>query len=159
MEQKMNSVLLYAGQIQHAVNPSDTDMAITMDFEARFLRRKRLISDCGIEFMVDLAETVSLNAGDAFVLDDGRQIIIHAAAEPVLEIRHDNLARIAWHIGNRHTPCEIKHDYLIIRRDHVLEDLLIRLGAALVKTEALFNPEGGAYGIGRTHGHTDGHAH
>ena len=159
MEQKMNSVLLYAGQIQHAVNPSDTDMAITMDFEARFLRRKRLVSDCGIEFMINLAETVSLNAGDAFVLDDGRQIIIHAAAEPVLEIRHDNLARIAWHIGNRHTPCEIKHDYLIIRRDHVLEDLLIRLGAALVKTEALFNPEGGAYGIGRTHGHTDGHAH
>ena len=159
MEQKMNSVLLYAGQIQHLVNPSDTDMAITMDFEARFLRRKRLVSDCGIEFMINLAETVSLNAGDAFVLDDGRQIIIHAAAEPVLEIRHDNLARIAWHIGNRHTPCEIKHDYLIIRRDHVLEDLLIRLGAALVKTEALFNPEGGAYGIGRTHGHTDGHAH
>ena len=159
MEQKMNSVLLYAGEIGCAVTPSDTDMAITMDFEARFLRRKRLVSDCGVEFMVDLAETVSLNAGDAFVLDDGRQIIIHAAAEPVLEIRHDNLARIAWHIGNRHTPCEIKHDYLIIRRDHVLEDLLIRLGAALVKTEASFNPEGGAYGIGRTHGHTDGHAH
>ena len=159
MDQTMNSALLYAGEIGCAVTHSDTDMAITMDFEARFLRRKRLVSDCGIEFMVDLAETVSLNAGDAFVLDDGRQIIIHAAAEPVLEIRHDNLARIAWHIGNRHTPCEIKHDYLIIRRDHVLEDLLIRLGAALVKTEALFNPEGGAYGIGRTHGHTDGHAH
>lgn len=159
MDQTMRSALLYAGEIRCAVTPSDTDMAITMDFEARFLRRKRLVSDCGIEFMVDLAETVSLNAGDAFVLDDGRQIIIHAAAEPVLEIRHDNLARIAWHIGNRHTPCEIKHDYLIIRRDHVLEDLLIRLGAALVKTEASFNPEGGAYGIGRTHGHTDGHAH
>ena len=159
MDQTMNSALLYAGEIGCAVTHSDTDMAITMDFEARFLRRKRLVSDCGIEFMVDLAETVSLNAGDAFVLDDGRQIIIHAAAEPVLEIRHDNLARIAWHIGNRHTPCEIKHDYLIIRRDHVLEDLLIRLGAALVKTEASFNPEGGAYGIGRTHGHTDGHAH
>ncbi|NCF48077.1 MAG: urease accessory protein UreE, partial [Bacteroidetes bacterium] len=47
-------------------------MAITLDFEARFLRRKRLASDCGTEFMVDLAETVSLNAGDAFMLDDGR---------------------------------------------------------------------------------------
>jgi len=158
MDQTMNSALLYAGEIGCAVPP-----AILIwhhdGFRSTVLRRKRLVSDCGIEFMVDLAETVSLNAGDAFVLDDGRQIIIHAAAEPVLEIRHDNLARIAWHIGNRHTPCEIKHDYLIIRRDHVLEDLLIRLGAALVKTEASFNPEGGAYGIGRTHGHTDGHAH
>jgi urease accessory protein UreE len=32
--------------------------------------------------------------------------------------------------------------------------LLARLGAILAKTEAPFNPEGGAYGFGRTHGHT-----
>ncbi|MGB1862676.1 MAG: urease accessory protein UreE [Candidatus Puniceispirillum sp.] len=149
----MSSVLLHAGQTRSAATPSDADMTITLNFEARFLRRKRLVSDCGVAFMVDLAETVSLNAGDAFILDDGRQIIIHAAAEPVLEIRHDNLARIAWHIGNRHTPCEIKPDHLIICYDHVLEDLLIRLGADLVKSETPFNPEGGAYGVGRTHGH------
>lgn len=150
---EMSSALLHAGQTRSAVTPSDADMTITLNFEARFLRRKRLVSDCGVAFMVDLAETVSLNAGDAFILDDGRQIIIHAAAEPVLEIRHDNLARIAWHIGNRHTPCEIKPDHLIICYDHVLEDLLIRLGADLVKSETPFNPEGGAYGVGRTHGH------
>ena len=150
---EMSSALLHAGQTRSAATPSDADMSITLNFEARFLRRKRLVSDCGVAFMVDLAETVSLNAGDAFILDDGRQIIIHAAAEPVLEIRHDNLARIAWHIGNRHTPCEIKSDHLIICYDHVLEDLLIRLGADLVKSETPFNPEGGAYGVGRTHGH------
>ena len=149
----MSSVFLHAGQTRSAATPSDADMTITLNFEARFLRRKRLVSDCGVAFMVDLAETVSLNAGDAFILDDGRQIIIHAAAEPVLEIRHDNLARIAWHIGNRHTPCEVKPDHLIICYDHVLEDLLIRLGADLVKSETPFNPEGGAYGVGRTHGH------
>lgn len=150
---EMSSALLHAGQTRSAATPSDADMSITLNFEARFLRRKRLVSDCGVAFMVDLAETVSLNAGDAFILDDGRQIIIHATAEPVLEIRHDNLARIAWHIGNRHTPCEIKSDHLIICYDHVLEDLLIRLGADLVKSETPFNPEGGAYGVGRTHGH------
>lgn len=157
MDKAMSSVLLQAGHIHRAAVGGDKDMAITLDFEARFLRRKRLASDCGTEFMVDLAETVSLNAGDAFMLDDGRQIIIHAAVEPVLEIRHENLARIAWHIGNRHTPCQIGDDHLIIRRDHVLEDLLIRLGADLVKTETSFNPEGGAYGVGRTHGHSHDH--
>ena len=118
------------------------------------MRRKRMATDCGMAFMVDLAETISLNEGDAFLLDDGRQIIIQAAAEPVVEIRHKNLAKIAWHIGNRHTPCEIRQDCLVIRRDHVLEDLLVRLGTTLAKTEAPFNPEGGAYGFGRTHGHT-----
>ena len=144
----------YASHIHRGVPRSDGDMTITLEFEARFLRRKRMATDCGMAFMVDLAETVSLGAGDAFLLDDGRQIIIQAAAEPVVEIRHQNLAKIAWHIGNRHTPCEIRQDFLVIRRDHVLEDLLVRLGTTLAKTEAPFNPEGGAYGFGRTHGHT-----
>ena len=144
----------YASHIHRGVTRRDGDMTITLEFEARFLRRKRMVTDCGMAFMVDLAETVSLGAGDAFLLDDGRQIIIQAAAEPVVEIRHQNLAKIAWHIGNRHTPCEIRQDCLVIRRDHVLEDLLIRLGTTLAKTEAPFNPEGGAYGVGRTHGHS-----
>ena len=154
MDQVKSEAPSYAGHIHRDVTRHDGDMTITLDFEARFLRRKRMATDCGMAFMVDLAETVSLDAGDAFLLDDGRQIIIQAAAEPVVEIRHKNLAKIAWHIGNRHTPCEIRQDCLVIRRDHVLEDLLVQLGATLAKTEAPFNPEGGAYGFGRTHGHT-----
>ena len=153
MDQAKSQAPSYAGNVHRDVTRRDGDLTITLDFEARFLRRKRMTTDCGMAFMVDLAETVSLDAGDAFLLDDGRQIIIQAAAEPVVEIRHKNLAKIAWHIGNRHTPCEIRQDCLVIRRDHVLEDLLIRLGTTLAKTDAPFNPEGGAYGVGRTHGH------
>ena len=153
MDQAKSQAPSHAGHVHRNVIRRDGDLTITLDFEARFLRRKRMTTDCGIAFMVDLAETVSLDAGDAFLVDDGRQIIIQAAAEPVMEIRHKDLAKIAWHIGNRHTPCEIRQDCLVIRRDHVLEDLLIRLGTTLVKTDAPFNPEGGAYGVGRTHGH------
>jgi len=147
------SAVLYANHIRQDAIHHDFDLRVTLDFEARFLRRKRMVTDCGIAFTVDLAETVSLNSNDAFVLEDGRQIIIKAAAEPIIEIRHPSLAKIAWHIGNRHTPCEISEDCLIIRQDHVLEDLLIRLGATLKNAEAPFNPEGGAYGVGRTHSH------
>jgi len=147
------SAVLYANHIRQDAIQHDFDLRVTLDFEARFLRRKRMVTDCGIAFTVDLAETVSLNSNDAFVLEDGRQIIIKAAAEPIIEIRHPALAKIAWHIGNRHTPCEISEDCLIIRQDHVLEDLLIRLGATLKNAEAPFNPEGGAYGVGRTHSH------
>jgi urease accessory protein len=154
MGQVKSEALSYVGHIHRDVTRHDGDMTITLNFEARFLRRKRMATDCGKAFMVDLSETVSLDAGDAFLLDDGRQIIIQAAAETVIEIRHKNLAKIAWHIGNRHTPCEIRQDCLVIRCDHVLEDLLVRLGTILAKTEAPFNPEGGAYGFGRTHGHT-----
>ena len=127
---------------------------ITLDYEARFLRRKRLLSDTGEPFLVDLAETVSLEHGDVFICDDGTEIAICAAAEPVIEIRHENLPMIAWHIGNRHTPCEVMADYLVVRQDHVLLDLLSKLGAKTIQKNAPFRPLGGAYGHGRTHAHS-----
>ena len=84
---------------------------------------------------------------------DGRIIAIRAAPEPLLAVRHHNLARIAWHVGNRHTPCQILDDHLLIREDPVLQKMLQGLGAEVTLLTAPFTPEGGAYGHGRTHGH------
>jgi len=42
----------------------------------------------------------------------------------------------------------------LIQADHVLRDMLQKLGATLREVEAPFTPEGGAYGHGRTHGHS-----
>jgi urease accessory protein len=125
---------------------------VVLGYDERFLRRKRLTMVSGESFLVDLAETTNLLAGDAFELADGRLIEIAAANEPVLEIRGD-LVRFAWHIGNRHTPCQIGADRLVIRADHVLADMLRGLGATVTETLAPFTPEGGAYGMGRTMGH------
>ena len=131
---------------------------IALDYEARLLRRKRLVSAGGRAFLVDLPETVSLSEGDAFWLDDGTEIAVRAAPEPLIEVTGD-LPRLAWHIGNRHTPCQIGEGRLLIRADHVLADMLRRLGATLREIEAPFTPEGGAYGHGRTFGHDHGHSH
>ncbi len=131
------------------------DSRVVLGYDARFLRRKRLVAEDGTSFLVDLRETSSLDHGDAFVLSDGRLMVVIAAAEPVVRITGD-LPRLAWHIGNRHTPCEIAGDHLVIRRDHVLEKMLAGLGAGLTVTEAPFCPEGGAYGHGRTMGHDHG---
>ena len=133
---------------------------ITLTYEARFLRRKRLVAADGSAFIVDLPETTSLNGGDAFVLDDGRLIAVEAADEPLLAVTGD-LPRLAWHIGNRHTPCQIEPGRLLIRHDHVLLDMLVRLGADVCEVSCPFKPEGGAYGHGRTlpHEHGHGHAH
>ncbi len=89
---------------------------------------------------------------------DGRLIEIVAAAEPVLIVQGD-LPRLAWHIGNRHTPCQIEDDRLVIRDDHVLKAMLVQLGATVTHAMEPFTPEGGAYGHGRTMGHDHGHAH
>lgn len=131
---------------------------VLLDYESRFLRRKRLQAEGGESFLVDLPETVSLSDGDAFALEDGRMIAVRAAAEPVLLIRGE-LARLAWHIGNRHTPCQIGADHLAIRADHVLEAMLRQLGARVEPATAPFTPEGGAYGHGRTMGHDHSHNH
>ena len=126
---------------------------VALAYDARFLRRKRLVGAAGVSFPVDLAQVASLSDGDAFELSDGQMIAIQAAPEDVVMIRGD-LARLAWHIGNRHTPCEIAPDHLVIRADRVLEEMLAGLGAALTQMSAPFNPEGGAYGLGRTLGHS-----
>ena len=124
---------------------------VVLDYDARLIRRKRLETVGGASFMVDLPETVSLNEGDAFELIDGRIIEVRAAIEPVVIITGD-LPRLAWHIGNRHTPCELAKTHLVIRRDPVLENMLRGLGADLAMQIAPFRPEGGAYGFGRTFG-------
>ena len=147
-------------EIATHIHDGDAADSVTLDYDNRFLRRKRLVSDHGEAFLVELAETRSLNQGEGFRLDDGRVIAILAAAEPLLAVHHDNIAQIAWHIGNRHTPCQIMNDHLLIREDRVLKAMLEGLGAIITKVTAPFTPEGGAYGHGRTHGHEDGaHEH
>lgn len=138
--------------------PLDRDVAdlVTLGYDDRMLRRKRLVTAHGEAFLVDLAETISLNDGDAFELADGRLVQVVAAVEPLMELRGD-LARLAWHIGNRHAPCQIEPHRLVIRRDRVLRQMLEGLGAQIRDIDAPFLPDGGAYGHGRTMGHAHEH--
>lgn len=129
------------------------DARVTLTHEQRFLRRKVLTTDAGEAFLADLPETAALDHGDAFVLDDGRLVEVVAAPEPLYEIVGD-LVRLAWHLGNRHTPCQIEEGRLLIARDHVLGEMIRRLGGRIREVVEPFAPEGGAYGHGRTHGHS-----
>ncbi|WP_299793328.1 urease accessory protein UreE [uncultured Marivita sp.] len=130
--------------------PSDR---ISLSYEARFLRRRVLTTDGGLAFLLDLEQTTSLDHGGALILEDGREIQVVAAPEPLLEITGDNLVRLAWHIGNRHTPCQVEPTRLLIQPDHVIRDMLGKLGATVTERVEPFTPEGGAYGHGRTHSH------
>lgn len=127
---------------------------VVLTYDERFLRRKRLTTASGAAVRVDLPETISLEAGDALRLEDGRLIAVTAADEALLQITGPGLTRLAWHIGNRHTPCQIEEGRLLIQHDHVLADMLARLGASVEEVTAPFTPEGGAYGLGRTMGHS-----
>ena len=138
--------------IQKPTNKNVID-TITLNYNDRFIRRKKLVSDNKLEFLVNLPQTISVNKDDGFLLDDGNLILIKYAKETLIEIRSEDLTKLAWHIGNRHIPCQIETNRLLIHEDKVIENLIIRLGGTIKKISEEFSPEGGAYGLGRTHGH------
>src|SRR4029077_2835682 len=131
---------------------------LTLDFDARHRRRFRLTTDQGDDVLLDLPQTIAMADGDGLRLADGRWVKIQAAPEALVEIRHEDpcqLMRLGWHLGNRHLPTEIRNHALRIRPDHVIEEMLHGFGAELMKVQAPFQPEGGAYG-GHDHDHEHG---
>ena len=145
---------------RHFHDPAGT---ITLDETARHRRRMKMVSDNGIEFLLDLAEARLLRHGDGLLLDDGQVIEVRAAPEDLLEVRGRDarhLLALTWQIGNRHLAAQILPDRILIRRDHVIRDMLEGLGAAVADVSAPFDPEGGAYGDAHgAHGHGHAHAH
>ena len=126
---------------------------VVLDAVERHRRRITLTGEGGTIFLLDLPQATALRDGDGLVLDDGSVVRVTGKAEPLIEISAasaQELARIAWHIGNRHIEVQVVGDKLRIRRDHVLEAMLRGLGARLTPVEAPFDPEQGAYS---GHGH------
>jgi urease accessory protein len=122
----------------------------------------------GLTFLLDLPEAAVLNHGDGLVLEDGRMVEVRAKPEPLLVVTArdmHHLARLAWHLGNRHVPAAIEPDRILIRPDHVIAEMLAGLGAEVSAVEAPFDPEGGAYAGhagsdegGHWHGSAEGHS-
>jgi len=122
---------------------------ITIDYEGRHRRRITMTTDQGLKFLLDFVDPVHLRDGDGLVLEDGRIVEVKAKPEELSEIRgkdEEHLLRLAWHIGNRHIEAHIGAGRILIRPDHVIEDMLRRLGASVKHISEAFDPEGGAYG-------------
>lgn len=140
-----------------AVRPDKVADSITLDHGERHRRRVALTGEGGLAFLLDLADAVILDDGDAVKLEDGRLVQVKAAPERLIEIRTSSplrLMKLAWHIGNRHIPCEITDGALYIAEDHVLMEMVRGLGASAGIVTRPFRPERGAYDHG---GHGHGH--
>lgn len=121
---------------------------LTLDHDDRNRRRLALKGDGGLDILLDLDKPTALGDGDAVKLEDGRLVLIKAAPQSLLEIRAENplrLMRVAWHIGNRHTPAEITADAIYIENDHVLAEMVRGQGCAMNAVTRPFQPERGAY--------------
>ena len=149
-----------------SVKPADTwDPAlavdrVVLDADERHRRRVVLTGEGGTVFLLDLPRPVMLKDGDGLLLEDSGVVQVVGRLESLVAVTAsstEELARLAWHIGNRHIDMQVVGGELRIRRDHVLEDMLRRLGARLVPIECAFSPEGGAYDE-REEGHAFPHA-
>jgi urease accessory protein len=131
---------------------------VVLAADDRHRRRLVMTGERGTRFLLDLPHATMLRDGDGLVLDDGSIVRVVGKPEPLVEIAAATEAdrlRIAWHLGNRHVEVQVMGDKLRIRRDHVLEAMLIGLGASLAPLDAAFDPEQGAY----AHGHDDDDGH
>lgn len=126
---------------------------VTLSYLERHRRRLRLVTDQGEALLLDLAKAMLLGEGDGLELDEGGFVEVKAANEALLEIRAGSagLARLAYHLGNRHLPIQLLADRLLIRDDHVIADMVQGLGGEVRAVSVPFVPEAGAYAGGHDH--------
>jgi len=150
-------ILTSSETARETVSDPKTFDTITLNETDRHRRRIVMISDGGFEFLLDLPKARLLRHGDVLVLDNSKLIEVLAEPEPLYRVSaNDNLhlLQLAWQLGNRHLAAEITDKAIVIRRDHVIKDMLEGLGAKVEEIEAPFNPQGGAYD-----GDHQGHSH
>ena len=146
---------------------------LKLPFDSRQKSRLKTKLVSGEEVGLMLPRGEILRGGDLVTASDGRVIEVVAEPEKLLHIESDSLARIAYHLGNRHVPVQVGEGFLRIAADHVLEEMLKKLGAKVREVEAPFEPEAGAYAGGQHqhdemghggkihdhHGHDHDHKH
>ena len=133
---------------------------LTLDFESRQRSRLRTRLDDGRETAILLARGQVLRGGERLRASTGEVVLIIAAKETLSEVRGDDareLARAAYHLGNRHVAVEVGASWLRYVHDHVLDDMLRGLGLAVCTISAGFEPEAGAYAGAHTHSHDHSH--
>ena len=140
--------------------PVSFDEEVVLSFDARQKCRLRTQTTAGEDVALVLARGEVLRDGDLFEADDGRVVRVTARPEPLLQIACDGpvqLARIAYHLGNRHVSVQIGDGWLRIADDDVLRQMVEGLGANAVRVQSPFEPESGAYG--GAHRHTEAPVH
>lgn len=139
---------------QRAARDAAADADLVLPFEAR--QKSRLLTRLasGEEVGLMLARGTVLRGGDCLLADDGRIVRVVAADEALLEARcadATQLARCAYHLGNRHTPVQVGDDWLRFAADEVLAGMARGIGAVVSAISAPFEPEAGAYAGGHHH--------
>jgi len=150
----------------------DVKGQLRLAFEQRQKSRLKTKLVSGEEVALMLPRGEILRGGDLVTASDGRVIEVVAEPEKLLHVEAESLPKVAYHLGNRHVPVQVGQGFLRIAEDHVLEEMMKKMGAKVSRMEAPFEPEAGAYAGGHhqheemghggkihDHGHDHDHKH
>ena len=139
---------------------------VELDWDTRQKSRFDAVDSTGRAVGVFMPRGAIVRGGDVLVAEDGSLIVVRALAQPMLVVRPRaegtplDLLRAAYHLGNRHVPLQVCADRLQLEPDHVLADLMRRMGLDVGEETAPFEPEAGAYAAAsQSHAHAHAHAH
>lgn len=133
----------------------DVYAEVMLNHEQRTKGRLKLTANNGEEIRVFLDRGKPLLIGEYLKSECNKYIRVQGQVEPITEAVCDDWHRFSqacYHLGNRHVKLQIGERWLRITPDHVLEDMLIKLGLDLTSKEVIFDPESGAYKDAH-HGH------
>ncbi|MCQ1058660.1 urease accessory protein UreE [Photobacterium sp. ZSDE20] len=139
-----------------AVRP---DAYLSLPIDSRIKSRLKVVLDDGRDAGLFLPRGHILRGGEQLKSRCGTLVEVKAADEQVSTIYCDDpylLTRVAYHLGNRHVPLQVEAGWVRYQHDHVLDDMVVGLGAKVTVEKAPIEPEGGAYG-GRSGGHHHHH--
>ena len=130
------------------------DDSLTLDHIQREKGRFKVQSDSGMEMGVFLERGHVIQLGEVLRSSCGKNIKVLGATESVITAFSGDwgdFCRACYHLGNRHVKVQLGEQWLRIIADHVLEDMLLKLGLRLQREQSVFVPESGAYLINSDH--------
>ena len=161
--QRLNTETLTEQQRKQIAEQKQTGDYLSLDYDTRQRSRFKSITQAGRQVGVDLPRTDTLKDGCILVDAQGHVIEVCAAKQTLTQVNAPDddffaLMKAAYHLGNRHVPLMLTPTALYFEPDHVLSDMLKRLGVQTQTIEAAFEPETGAYQQHSGHSH-HGHSH
>ena len=158
--------------------------SVELDWNMRQTTCFNATDSLGREIGVMLPGETSVRVGDVLVGEDGSLIVVRAASEPVLLVRHCSehgspfdLVRAAYDLGRRNVQLQLSVDHLKLQLDPVQASLLREMHLIVIEANDVFEPAADVAAVGKhepvvaapvhvhgpgcghDHGHSHGHGH
>jgi len=126
-----------------------TILNLTLCSDQRKILRGRKLSDCNKELLLQLPREGIINDGDILRTNQENIFIcVKAKIESLFQIQTSsklNMLKLTYHLGNRHIGMEINDNYLFVKEDHIIKNLLENFDAEIKLVKKKFFPEIGAF--------------